>query len=320
MLTIQDKYDYKPIEIAESFSFKNKLLLFSKGFSNTLIGLLGLLVRNTLFIVLLFGAIFVFSYFYGGAEEYKKLITWVLELSLFWKVFIGSFAFALPYGITQMIVVGNLLRHENLYLAECGFVQRYIRNIKVLAFTTLVLLTFSTAFSYVWQGKVAMGFDTANMTSWLWAMIALLLGVITYTLMLSNVFIYFAEAIYPMEHSWLRKVKLSFEKFIGIFSVIFPALFIHSIVIFIVMGVVVSLGVYSFEPLVKHFQTQSLDVIGDKVIGQVLFSLIFFGFLTFYFIYVVLNRAKIRSLLILFLLIEDMEEYEERLTVPLKKV
>ena len=307
------KEDYKPKEVDIEYKLKDKIKLFSEGFK-------GIFKNGSWFIVhIFFFFVFVVSLFYFSSLGTKYLP----EIGYQYVQFILIPLIA--YFGQQLFITNFVFKSEELY-PENSLV-RYIKQLKTLFSVSFVfsLVTIAVVYAIHWVLNYAqsaggvvevMSYFTSLFSETKKALIAwmivfsmfILSAFLLYASISANL-IFISELQYPVKVNIFKRYYRGMKKAYKMFDVFSITIAIHAFLLFsalLIASFIVSI-------IGGGDAKTSADMMKDFIIGA---SYV----LPFFFVIIVyLTRAKIKSLIVLFFLTEDLDEYDDRLTYPIKE-
>lgn len=322
--------DYVIKNYEGGFGFKNKFNLFLNGFDKVGSNLLSLFFLYIIWLAF-FGFLmtyvesFVVQNWYSGFNTDEILnVNNLKDLTVVFLIFLGIM---LNYNAMQLFCVNSIMKVENRIEEN---VVLYSLKKMTLLLKTSIIPAFIFYLSYIISALLFFNVDneffTLKNVLIIFTIFSLL--AINYISFLATSVIYMSESLYPFEDNIFKRFYKAYRKSIKMFNSIFITLMGNMIVVmcllFFVM-ILIALGVDLFK---EFFISAEIITqwkvkynLSEELLNQFVQLLIFFYSLPFIgMIIFILNRARLRSILFLFLITEDMEEYKYRLIKPVKIV
>jgi membrane protein len=307
------KKDYKPKEVDIEYKLKDKLKLFSEGFK-------GIFKNGGWFIVhLFFFFIFAVSLFYFSSlgtkylpemgYQYTQFVLVPLIVYFGQQLFITNFVFKSEELYPENSLVRYIKQLKTLFLVS--FVFSFIAILSVYAIHLLLNYAQSAGGIVEVMSYFASLFSETKKALIAWLIIFsmfIISAVLLYASISANL-IFISELQYPVKINIFRRYYRGMKKAYKMFDVFSITIAVHAFLLFSAL-------------LIAFFLTSIIGGGEAKTNAEMMKEFIVGAsyVLPFFFVVVVyLTRAKIKSLIVLFFLTEDLDEYDERLTYPIKE-
>lgn len=318
---------YQPIVYQEGFGFKNKIKLFKDGFKNGSKGLFTLFISYVLwlFVFAIIGMtmeyIFKTYWFSVQISEQKEFLE-ATNYKDYFVVFLLMLFVGLTYNSQQLFTLNNLFKIENIHQKN-NFIL-IIKQLPLLVKTSVIFSLILMLFIYLLglflvkffpDGK----FELMNGYGILFTFIALMFVTIVYFFMLGNTLIYISSHLNPFKINILKKSWRSFKKVIKMFDLLIPTLILHVIILSISLMISTFVGetVYNYY-MEKNKAFLNVEQLPDQSI-YLYMTIIFVTLPLLSMFQTYFNRARLRSIALMFMLTEDQDDYCDRLTKPMKQ-
>lgn len=307
------KEDYKPKEVDIEYKLKDKLKLFAEGFK-------GIFKNGGWFIVhLFFFFIFAVSLFYFSSlgtkylpemgYQYAQFVLVPLIVYFGQQLFITNFVFKSEELYPENSLVRYIKQLKTLFLVS--FVFSFIAILSVYAIHLLLNYAQSAGGVVEVMSYFASLFSETKKALIAWLIIFsmfIISAVLLYASISANL-IFISELQYPVKINIFRRYYRGMKKAYKMFDVFSITIAVHAFLLFSAL-------------LIAFFLTSIIGGGEAKTNAEMMKEFIVGAsyVLPFFFVVVVyLTRAKIKSLIVLFFLTEDLDEYDERLTYPIKE-
>lgn len=314
--------EYQKVIQTGGFSFKNRFKLFKDGFKN--------LWKSSfsLFCSYLFWLVFIV--FFIGAFDYEYTYRWfnvnykeflqtqdLMDYVMSWQLLV---VVSFMYNSQQLFITNNILKTEKLI--NNNLFIKFIKQLPLLIKTSIILGTFlfislyiiGTIYSLMVKDYGDFTFEYFFSFKGLLFAIGILISLILiYFNMLASTLIYIAEGVNPFNINIFKKSYRSFIKVMKMFDLIILTLFWHIILFAVAMIFSIYGGFLLFDYLKEVYQINNAENIKQLTYLISLATAISFGIIQIF-----LNKARIRSIALMFLMTEEQDDYNERLTKPLK--
>lgn len=329
----EKEYEKKVYE--NGFSFKNRFNLFKDGFRNSSKGLFSLFVSYCLW-VLVFGLVvmgsnvlFTQDWYYSNNKQFLQTQD-LTDYLIAWQLF---FFAGLLYNSQQLFVVNNLLKVENLIDNKkhfFGLFGLFIKQTPLLIWTSVVLGTlFFISLYCLGVIFILINNDKAvdvSFLSYFFSLKGLFMAfgilislMVLYFNMLSITLIYISDGLKPLKINIFKKTYRAFIKIVKMFDLIMLTIIGHIFVLLILTVLMTYLGVFVYEILFDKFILSTMiDEVKKLKEQEIVLASVFLIIPLYGLFQTYLNRARIRSLALMFIMTEDQEEYNDRLTHPVK--
>ena len=307
------KKDYKPKEVDIEYKLKDKLKLFAEGFK-------GIFKNGGWFIVhLFFFFIFAVSLFYFSSlgtkylpemgYQYTQFVLVPLIVYFGQQLFITNFVFKSEELYPENSLVRYIKQLKTLFLVS--FVFSFIAILSVYAIHLLLNYAQSAGGVVEVMSYFASLFSETKKALIAWLIIFsmfVISAVLLYASISANL-IFISELQYPVKINIFRRYYRGVKKAYKMFDVFSITIAVHAFLLFSAL-----LIAFFFASMIGGGEAKTnAEMIKEFIIGA---SYV----LPFFFVVVVyLTRAKIKSLIVLFFLTEDLDEYDDRLTYPIKE-
>lgn len=307
------KEDYKPKEVDIEYKLKDKLKLFAEGFK-------GIFKNGGWFIVhLFFFFIFAVSLFYFSSlgtkylpemgYQYTQFVLVPLIVYFGQQLFITNFVFKSEELYPENSLVRYIKQLKTLFLVS--FVFSFIAILSVYAIHLLlnyaqsaggvveVISYFASLFSETKKALIA----------WLIIFSMFIISAVLLYASISANLIFISELQYPVKINIFRRYYRGMKKAYKMFDVFSITIAVHAFLLFSAL-----LIAFFFASMIGGGEAKTnAEMMKEFIVGA---SYV----LPFLFVVVIyLTRAKIKSLIVLFFLTEDLDEYDDRLTYPIKE-
>ena len=307
------KKDYKPKEVDIEYKLKDKLKLFSEGFK-------GIFKNGGWFIVhLFFFFIFAVSLFYFSSlgtkylpemgYQYTQFVLVPLIVYFGQQLFITNFVFKSEELYPENSLVRYIKQLKTLFLVS--FVFSFIAILSVYAIHLLLNYAQSAGGVVEVMSYFASLFSETKKALIAWLIIFsmfIISAVLLYASISANL-IFISELQYPVKINIFRRYYRGMKKAYKMFDVFSITIAVHAFLLFSAL-----LIAFFFASMIGGGEAKTnAEMMKEFIVGA---SYV----LPFLFIVVIyLTRAKIKSLIVLFFLTEDLDEYDDRLTYPIKE-
>lgn len=307
------KEDYKPKEVDIEYKLKDKLKLFTEGFK-------GIFKNGGWFIVhLFFFFIFAVSLFYFSSlgtkylpemgYQYAQFVLVPLIVYFGQQLFITNFVFKSEELYPENSLVRYIKQLKTLFLVS--FVFSFIAILAVYAIHLLLNYAQSAGGVVEIMSYFASLFSETKKALIAWLIIFsmfVISAVLLYASISANL-IFISELQYPVKINIFRRYYRGMKKAYKMFDVFSITIAVHAFLLFSAL-------------LIAFFLTSIIGGGEAKTNAEMMKEFIVGAsyVLPFFFVVVIyLTRAKIKSLIVLFFLTEDLDEYDDRLTYPIKE-
>lgn len=307
------KEDYKPKEVDIEYKLKDKLKLFAEGFK-------GIFKNGGWFIVhLFFFFIFAVSLFYFSSlgtkylpemgYQYTQFVLVPLIVYFGQQLFITNFVFKSEELYPENSLVRYIKQLKTLFLVS--FVFSFIAILSVYAIHLLLNYAQSAGGVVEVMSYFASLFSETKKALIAWLIIFsmfIISAVLLYASISANL-IFISELQYPVKINIFRRYYRGMKKAYKMFDVFSITIAVHAFLLFSAL-----LIAFFFASMIGGGEAKTnAEMMKEFIVGA---SYV----LPFLFVVVVyLTRAKIKSLIVLFFLTEDLDEYDDRLTYPIKE-
>lgn len=307
------KEDYKPKEVDIEYKLKDKLKLFAEGFK-------GIFKNGGWFIVhLFFFFIFAVSLFYFSSlgtkylpemgYQYTQFVLVPLIVYFGQQLFITNFVFKSEELYPENSLVRYIKQLKTLFLVS--FVFSFIAILSVYAIHLLLNYAQSAGGVVEVMSYFASLFSETKKALIAWLIIFsmfVISAVLLYASISANL-IFISELQYPVKINIFRRYYRGMKKAYKMFDVFSITIAVHAFLLFSAL-----LIAFFFASMIGGGEAKTnAEMMKEFIVGA---SYV----LPFLFVVVVyLTRAKIKSLIVLFFLTEDLDEYDDRLTYPIKE-
>ena len=307
------KEDYKPKEVDIEYKLKDKLKLFAEGFK-------GIFKNGGWFIVhLFFFFIFAVSLFYFSSlgtkylpemgYQYTQFVLVPLIVYFGQQLFITNFVFKSEELYPENSLVRYIKQLKTLFLVS--FVFSFIAILSVYAIHLLLNYAQSAGGVVEVMSYFASLFSETKKALIAWLIIFsmfVISAVLLYASISANL-IFISELQYPVKINIFRCYYRGMKKAYKMFDVFSITIAVHAFLLFSTL-----LIAFFFASIIGGGEAKTnAEMMKEFIIGA---SYV----LPFFFVVVIyLTRAKIKSLIVLFFLTEDLDEYDDRLTYPIKE-
>lgn len=306
------KEDYKPKEVDIEYKLKDKLKLFAEGFK-------GIFKNGGWFIVhLFFFFIFAVSLFYFSSlgtkylpemgYQYAQFVLVPLIVYFGQQLFITNFVFKSEELYPENSLVRYIKQLKTLFLVS--FVFSFIAILAVYAIHLLLNYAQSAGGVVEIMSYFASLFSETKKALIAWLIIFsmfVISAVLLYASISANL-IFISELQYPVKINIFRRYYRGMKKAYKMFDVFSITIAVHAFLLFSAL-----LIAFFFASMIGGEAKTNAEMMKEFIVGA---SYV----LPFLFVVVVyLTRAKIKSLIVLFFLTEDLDEYDDRLTYPIKE-
>lgn len=307
------KEDYKPKEVDIEYKLKDKLKLFAEGFK-------GIFKNGGWFIVhLFFFFIFAVSLFYFSSlgtkylpemgYQYTQFVLVPLIAYFGQQLFITNFVFKSEELYPENSLVRYIKQLKTLFLVS--FVFSFIAILSVYAIHLLLNYAQSAGGVVEVMSYFASLFSETKKALIAWLIIFsmfVISAVLLYASISANL-IFISELQYPVKINIFRRYYRGAKKAYKMFDVFSITIAVHAFLLF--SALLIS---FFFASIIGGGEAKTnAEMMKEFIVGA---SYV----LPFLFVVVVyLTRAKIKSLIVLFFLTEDLDEYDDRLTYPIKE-
>ena len=307
------KEDYKPKEVDIEYKLKDKLKLFAEGFK-------GIFKNGGWFIVhLFFFFIFAVSLFYLSSlgtkylpemgYQYTQFVLVPLIVYFGQQLFITNFVFKSEELYPENSLVRYIKQLKTLFLVS--FVFSFIAILAVYAIHLLLNYAQSAGGVVEIMSYFASLFSETKKALIAWLIIFsmfVISAVLLYASISANL-IFISELQYPVKINIFRRYYRGMKKAYKMFDVFSITIAVHAFLLFSAL-----LIAFFFASIIGGGEAKTnAEMMKEFIIGA---SYV----LPFFFVVVIyLTRAKIKSLIVLFFLTEDLDEYDDRLTYPIKE-
>lgn len=307
------KEDYKPKEVDIEYKLKDKLKLFAEGFK-------GIFKNGGWFIVhLFFFFIFAVSLFYFSSlgtkylpemgYQYTQFVLVPLIVYFGQQLFITNFVFKSEELYPENSLVRYIKQLKTLFLVS--FVFSFIAILAVYAIHLLLNYAQSAGGVVEIMSYFASLFSETKKALIAWLIIFsmfVISAVLLYASISANL-IFISELQYPVKINIFKRYYRGMKKAYKMFDVFSITIAVHAFLLFSAL-----LIAFFFASIIGGGEAKTnAEMMKEFIIGA---SYV----LPFFFVVVIyLTRAKIKSLIVLFFLTEDLDEYDDRLTYPIKE-
>lgn len=307
------KEDYKPKEVDIEYKLKDKLKLFAEGFK-------GIFKNGGWFIVhLFFFFIFAVSLFYFSSlgtkylpemgYQYTQFVLVPLIVYFGQQLFITNFVFKSEELYPENSLVRYIKQLKTLFLVS--FVFSFIAILSVYAIHLLLNYAQSAGGIVEVMSYFASLFSETKKALIAWLIIFsmfIISAVLLYASISANL-IFISELQYPVKINIFRRYYRGMKKAYKMFDVFSITIAVHAFLLFSAL-----LIAFFFASMIGGGEAKTnAEMMKEFIVGA---SYV----LPFLFVVVIyLTRAKIKSLIVLFFLTEDLDEYDDRLTYPIKE-
>lgn len=307
------KKDYKPKEVDIEYKLKDKLKLFTEGFK-------GIFKNGGWFIVhIFFFFIFAVSLFYFSSlgtkylpemgYQYTQFVLVPLIVYFGQQLFITNFVFKSEELYPENSLVRYIKQLKTLFLVS--FVFSFIAILSVYAIHLLLNYAQSAGGVVEVMSYFASLFSETKKALIAWLIIFsmfVISAVLLYASISANL-IFISELQYPVKINIFRCYYRGMKKAYKMFDVFSITIAVHAFLLFSAL-----LIAFFFASIIGGGEAKTnAEMMKEFIVGA---SYV----LPFFFVVVVyLTRAKIKSLIVLFFLTEDLDEYDDRLTYPIKE-
>ena len=307
------KEDYKPKEVDIEYKLKDKLKLFAEGFK-------GIFKNGGWFIVhLFFFFIFAVSLFYFSSlgtkylpemgYQYTQFVLVPLIVYFGQQLFITNFVFKSEELYPENSLVRYIKQLKTLFLVS--FVFSFIAILSVYAIHLLLNYAQSAGGVVEVMSYFASLFSETKKALIAWLIIFsmfIISAVLLYASISANL-IFISELQYPVKINIFRRYYRGMKKAYKMFDVFSITIAVHAFLLFSAL-----LIAFFFASMIGGGEAKTnAEMMKEFIVGA---SYV----LPFLFVVVIyLTRAKIKSLIVLFFLTEDLDEYDDRLTYPIKE-
>lgn len=307
------KEDYKPKEVDIEYKLKDKLKLFAEGFK-------GIFKNGGWFIVhLFFFFIFAVSLFYFSSlgtkylpemgYQYTQFVLVPLIVYFGQQLFITNFVFKSEELYPENSLVRYIKQLKTLFLVS--FVFSFIAILSVYAIHLLLNYAQSAGGVVEVMSYFASLFSETKKALIAWLIIFsmfIISAVLLYASISANL-IFISELQYPVKINIFRRYYRGMKKAYKMFDVFSITIAVHAFLLFSAL-----LIAFFFASMIGGGEAKTnAEMMKEFIVGA---SYV----LPFLFVVVIyLTRAKIKSLIVLFFLTEDLDEYDDRLTHPIKE-
>lgn len=307
------KKDYKPKEVDIEYKLKDKLKLFTEGFK-------GIFKNGGWFIVhLFFFFIFAVSLFYFSSlgtkylpemgYQYTQFVLVPLIVYFGQQLFITNFVFKSEELYPENSLVRYIKQLKTLFLVS--FVFSFIAILSLYAIHLLLNYTQSAGGVVEVMSYFASLFSETKKALIAWLIIFsmfIISAVLLYASISANL-IFISELQYPVKINIFRRYYRGMKKAYKMFDVFSITIAVHAFLLFSAL-----LIAFFFASMIGGGEAKTnAEMMKEFIVGA---SYV----LPFLFVVVIyLTRAKIKSLIVLFFLTEDLDEYDDRLTYPIKE-
>lgn len=318
---------YQPVVYQDGFGFKNRIKLFKDGFKNGSKGLFTLFISYILWLFA-FAVIgmtveyFFKTYWFTVQITEQKEFLQATNYKDYFIVFLVMLFVGLTYNSQQLFTLNNLLKVEKVHQNN-NFVL-IIKQIPLLLKTSLIFSTILMLFIYLMglfliaffpDGK----FELMNGYGILFTFLALSGVSVIYFIMLSNTLIYVSSHLNPFKINVFKKTWRALKKVVKMFDLLIPTLILHIIILSISLGISTFIGetVYSYH-IERDKAMLNIEQLPDQT-TYIYMAIIFIALPLFSMLQTYFNRARLRSITLMFMLTEDQDDYQDRLTKPMKQ-